>query len=264
MEPTPPSGAAHLNDDELLDLAHGLREAMSGNLAHLKECARCESRFRSLASERARLLIRPRPLLTAGGIELASVATLPFGGGGTSPRDGLNLKSRLLLTRLVGFGLAAAIFLVALFALRVGPQRKPTGFWLPPPTEEALRSDAGAWASDPEIAGALEAYERHDVTGALARFRALAPDRGSDYFNSLRALYLASLLTRSGEDAEAQKTLEAVDMNSLPEPWRGRARFILQDSYRHQGRAAAADSLLRLLADQPGELGERARDALGR
>lgn len=267
MEPTHPSGgSAHLYDDELLDLAHGLRDAadMPGRLAHLKECARCEGRLRSLASERARLLIRPRPLVTAGGIELVVNHAPPVGFGGPTSRQGGPFVPPLLRTRLVGVAVAAAVFMVALFLLRTGTRRKPETFWLPPPTEEALRSDAGAWAADPEIAIALEAYARHDVAGALERFRASSPDRGSDYFNSLRGLYLASLLTRNGEDAEAEKTLSAMAMNSLPEPWRGRARYILQEAYRHQGRGAAADSLLRLLAGQPGELGERARRELVR
>lgn len=267
MEPTPPSGgSAHLDDDELLDLAHGLRDAahLSETMAHLRECARCENRFRLLAAERARLLIRPRPLLTATGVELAALTTLPPRASGLPSPAGKPFLSRLFRARLLGVGLAAAVFLVALFILRTGSRRRPEEFWLPPPTEEALRADEGAWAADPAIAAALEAYARHDVAGALARFRASAADRGSDYFDSMRALYLASLLARNGEGAEAESTLSTVDMNSLPEPWRGRARYILQEAYRREGRTAAADSLLRLLAGQPGEMGERARRALGR
>lgn len=267
MEPTPPpSGSAHLSDDALIDLTHGLREPVDSpeSLDHLKRCAGCESRLRFFASERARLLVGPRPFLTPGGIELAAIMTPPAGAGGGQPHGGGRLLPRLLKLPLISLGLAAAALVIVFFAFRPGSAPKREAYWLPPPSEEALRSDSGTWASSPEVAEALRAYARHDVADALARFRSLPSEAGSDYFDSLRGLYLASLLAATGADGEAQEALSSVDVNSLPEPWRGRARYVLQMTYRHQGRSAPADSLLRLLSGQPGELGERARDELGR
>lgn len=266
MEPTPPRGSqAHLPDNEILDLAHGLppTDRIAEAVAHLQECARCEERLRYLAGERERLLAGPRPLWSIQGIQL----------GGTADDDPAALRpdppvasrrAHFFSLPLIGLGLAAAAALALVLILRPHAPPRRGAYWFPPITEEALRSDIGTLAATPELAAALRAYERQDMTDALARFRALPASLGSDYFDTVRSLYLASLLTLHGEDAEARRTLDGVDINSLPEPWRGRARYVLQQVLRHEGRVAEADSLLRFLSEQTGEVSDRARRDLER
>jgi hypothetical protein len=58
--------------------------------------------------------------------------------------------------------------------------------------------------------------------------------------------------------------LRACPLAKIPEPWRGETRWTLLVSLHGAGEAAAADSLLRVLAEQPGAIGARARGLLGR
>jgi hypothetical protein len=56
--------------------------------------------------------------------------------------------------------------------------------------------------------------------------------------------------------------LEPVRFSSVPEQWGREAHWTLFVALRGAGRDASADSLLRILAERPGEVGERARRIL--
>jgi Flp pilus assembly protein TadD len=111
-------------------------------------------------------------------------------------------------------------------------------------------------AMNEEIALGLEAYNRRDAEKAIA---ALGEAEAEGLAESLRLVYLGSALAWSGEYQKAIGVLNELADTSLPEPWASEALWTKYVSLDRSGRRASADSLLRILADSPDEIGDRAR-----
>ncbi len=232
MNPRP---REHATDDRLIDLAHGLLEPAEAALclAHVSGCGPCEERLRAVARERAHLVAEHAPgvarpamhgAIRAGGVAAAVVA--------------------------------ACLIVVALLPSASRTEPQPAAYWLPIDREEAvLRSDGDVDASQ-DLAQALAAYRGRDVARAT---ELLIEARVSPSHEPVRDLYLASALALGGHFAEAAPVLDRLHVDTLPEPWRARARWIAYSVARATGDSAAAAALLERLAGAAGEVGELAR-----
>ncbi len=133
--------------------------------------------------------------------------------------------------------------------------------WLPSASETlALRDDADRTRGT-ELKAALSAYDRRDLTAAI---RGLSAAETSGSMNNLRLVFLGSALARAGDFSKAVQVLESVPLSTLPDPWYTESYWTLLVALHRSGNRTAADSLLHALADQPGEVGGRARRLLGR
>ena len=241
----PIPGGSHLSEDACLDLAYGLlpAERRERALAHLRRCAACEDRVRLHAAERERLRIAGVP---AAGAEAAR-APVRLRDAGTAWRAWLPYA---------GAGLAAAAALLVVFVIRAPERPIPAG-WLPP-ASDLMRIRGSGPTAEPELVAGLAAYARHDLPTAIAHLRTPVDDPRDDNF---RKVYLGCALAASGSFREAAdvlgQTVGFIDF--IPDPWSGEARWSLYIALRGSGRRASADSLRRVLAAEPGLIGDRAR-----
>ena len=225
----------HTSDDRLIDLAVGLLPVSekAACLTHLGACALCESRFREIAGERARVEAEREPSIRAR-------------------------KWRWV-------GAAAAVAALALLALLPRPGREtplgPPPYWLPADREQSvLRADRDAVAST-DLARALAAYHSRDARLAASLLReAQVPES----HERLRQLYLASALALAGDAEQASAVLDRLDEASFPEPWRSQVRWVGYTVACATGDAARAAERLRELRHAKGEIGELARREIER
>ena len=229
----------HVDDDRLIDLVHGLLPAdeEAESLGHVRRCGPCEERLRGLASEHERVRVEVAARLERG--------------------RALPRRSRYVRgIGLAGAAAVAAALLLVLLLPRPGPQAAaPAAYWLPVDREEVvLRSAIGAESS--ELSAALEAYRARDARLAAER---LARANVGQAYEDLRRLYLASALALAGRYDEAEREHERLSEDTLPEPWRGRARWLHYTILRDAGREDEARSLLRELSARSGEAARLAR-----
>lgn len=238
----------HLSDDHLIDLECGLLESSARDAAvqHLRQCPACERRFMEVHAGAQRLSPRRRPTPAEKATPALHLAVPP----GPSGR----WRARLLVT-------ASGIILVGLIAtyeLSRRPRADGLDYWLPLDSERLLLRSAPA----PEEAGrylqAVEAYDRHDVRQVI---RLLGTGPIPQAYEPLN-LVLASALIWDGRYDEARNVLERLDVDTLPQPARDRARWMLFIALRRAGRTEEAASVVQVLAASPGEFSERARALL--
>jgi hypothetical protein len=107
-----------------------------------------------------------------------------------------------------------------------------------------------------DLTAGLEAYGAGDFRRAVSlldRAEAIGP------FETVRKLYLGSALAYRGRYERAADLLATEATGNLPDPWGSEARWTLFVALRNAGSTARADSLLRILAVEPGEIGARAQ-----
>jgi len=127
--------------------------------------------------------------------------------------------------------------------------------WLPESTGD-LQIRAATETVDPTLAAGFEAYASHDAETAIALLQSA---EATGRLEILRKIYLGNALAWEGKYAEAAAILTTVRARILPDPWGSESRWTLYVALRESGDATAADSLLRVLATERGEGGERAR-----
>lgn len=157
----------------------------------------------------------------------------------------------------VGLGLVAiAVVLILLVWPHQKERQALTLYWMPVSSEgSSVRSTAKA-ASNPDLAAGIDAYAARDLDLAITLLQG-AQTSGQN--ETLRKVFLASALAWSGNHADAVSILRTVRAQTLPDPWGSEARWTLYLSLRECGPKATADSLLRVLAQEQGEVGDRAR-----
>ena len=218
---------AHLSDDRLIDLARGLLppQAEPELLGHLESCPLCEDRFRRTCKE----------------AEIGRLRRL------RAPRQ----RSPWWI------GAAAAAALIAAFVLLWdrSPAPSPSAYWFPLAIERVgLRTGE----SDPQAAAfeaAAEAYRRRDPERVVALLRGREIPEAHDPLK----IVLASALVKTGEPAAARQILHRLRIETLPQPDRDRARWILYAALVAEGRNDQARALAADLASRPGEFSEAAR-----
>lgn len=263
---------AHLNDDQSLDLLHGLTEPGREGLLleHLAACAACEARFRELAGTHERGRARAAALIAAGTeghplrlVESEAPAARPL------PVEG-RFSRRVGFT--LGLGLAAAAAIAFLLLPRHGSQPGPLSprqlsprqlaggapGWLPDPQMDITLRAEGAGLGDSLRAG-LGAYARRDLATARRLLARPLPEGTAD---DVRRIYLADVELRLRHAREALEALDPVLISGVPQPWRNQAHWTQVRAFDALGRQSSADSVLRLLALETGEDGRLARESL--
>lgn len=221
---------AHLPDDRLIDLATGMLPAgaEAEALRHLEACPACELRFRE----------------TCRDAELARLR---------GPR-----RRRRVRLPWWASAAAAVLLLAALAFVWSRPATPdPADYWLPLGTDTVgLRT--GAADPDPVLEAATRAYLRRDA----GRMVALLEDKVIPSTHDPLKIALASALVKTGRAADARAMLDGMDIPTIPQPDRDRARWIRCAALLGEGKTAEARGALEDLAARPGEFSDAARRRL--
>ena len=240
----------HLDEDLLLDLAHGLLPANEADmaLAHLRRCPGCDERFR--------IEMQVRERARAAGTPAIDVPLSARRGESVGPpvRGGFPVGWRV-----GAIAAAAAVALIALVVPRAVKDRSRDvpDYWLPLDRGEItlVRAQASPDGLE-EMRLGLQAYDRRDASASLELLgRANVPES----YRPLRDLFRASALLHVDRPADARFVLEGLRIHAMPEPWRDRAQWLLYLALRRMGELARAEQLRAVLAEMPGEIGDLAR-----
>lgn len=252
-----PGGAEHLTPELGLDIVTGSlgTETLNAVAAHVRRCPVCEERLRAWLAE----------------AEAAAAAALPVRGGDgrfqAEADTAAPSAARASGVRRVGgrwvvsaaAGLAAAAALILVFLPRGGVPGAGDQYWIPVPSDVAVRRSPEGTAGDPRFGDALAAYKRHD---AVAAANLLAGLRTSGDAGGLVGLLGASVLYNTGHFEAAADSLAALDPLTLPQPWKDQAMWILGSALSASGKRDAARPWFERLAEGDGELAGRARERL--
>jgi hypothetical protein len=220
----------HPSEDRLIDLAARLLapDVEAETLRHLENCPACESSFRSICRD-------------------AEIARLRGPVARRSPRWRWAAA-------------AAAVILIAVSTtlwIRTTGRSDTTAYWFPVGIETVgLRT--GEPAGDEQIyRDAVEAYSRRDP----ARVVALLGNRPIPEALDPLKIMLASALVKTGEPAKAEALLTELRIETVPQPDRDRASWILFCALTAEDKRAEARTVAETLASRPGEFSEAARKA---
>ena len=230
---------AHPPDDRWIDLARGLLDPQSRltALAHLRACSACESRFREVCREAELLDLGPLPSVLR------------------APRRWTRRRALWIAT-----AAAAALLLVALFRLAGPGDSAELDYRLPVQSEPLLLRSLPDAEGTASLLAAVEAYRHDDFRHVLRLLEGRALDGELDFLN----LFYASALVWTGRPRDAESVLNRLSIDTLPHPYRDRARRVLYVALRREGRDTDAEELVRRLAAGSGEFTEWARRELTR
>jgi hypothetical protein len=232
-------------------------------LQHLGTCTDCEKRFQQMAGEWERLSARAHEVMakeTAAQDTAKETVTADSTFESRKKAIGLYEKlPRALRGPSVRLGLAvglAALLLLILIPPRATDPTRDLLKKLPSFGQDVQPRTGELPTSDEDLLAGLEAYARSDFAVASKR---LSETRASGPLDVFRKVYLGSSLAWTGEYADAITVLESIPLHLVPDPWSGEARWTRYVALRGVGFNASADSLLHVLAEESGEIGERAR-----
>lgn len=235
---------AHPSQDALIDLAAGLLSETEAAplIAHLRACPDCETRFASVVTDRERARSR------AGARDARS-------------ESAGRMRGWKRHHTMVAAGLALAAALVLVFYARP-VSHTPPGPWLPPAGEGLEQRLRGGSSDEAGVWKGIAAYDARDLNRAVETLSGARPsETGLDH---MRRVYLASAYLLKNRPREALTTLQGMDLETLPYPWRGEALWIQAESLSRLGRTEEAHQTLERLSSEPGAAGERARRRLGK
>lgn len=248
----------HPGPDRLLDLVNGLLPSSERSelIDHLRRCAPCGLALREVAASHEK------------GLAIFAEMLSPARSGPSihvlAPRQRRRARWRTASALLA----AAAVLVAVLWGTNArrasqGPSQRSEQMaevvtWLPEPEPTVFQRDATRQAADPRIVQGLAAYRDRDARTAR---RLLSSARATGPLEQVRRIYLGSALLHLGQEDDAFETLRAIELAQVPEPWKSEAQWLLALAHEGTGHTAKADSLYRLLAARPGEIGERARRA---
>ncbi len=227
------NGTAHLADDRLIDLAAQLLPPAlaSETIRHLETCAPCEERFRSICRDAALARLHP-----------------------PAQRRALNRRYVAIAASVL---LAAA--LITVWTRRID-RTDVAAYWFPVDSEMVGLRAAAPSADEAIVREAVEAYRRHDARLVVALLR----DRSIPEALDPVKIMLASALVKTGESRKAEELLGELRIETIPQPDRDRASWILVAALEGAGRHGEARAVLEKLAARPGEFSDAARRALDR
>lgn len=271
----------HLNEDTCLDLLRGFLRADERErvLAHTSTCAACEKLFAQSAAREERVRARGALSVQPGG-EIVVEPYLPKEPAASeierveaerAESEGPQYTTRTRRTSTPywkrifrpAFGVAAAAAAaVVLLLVLPGRDRDTVSALLHPLAnlgeEVHVRSDAQT-GENANLRQGIDAYTSGDMRGAADL---LENAEAAGQLDNLRRVFLGSSYARLGEYQNAVDVLESVSFISVPDPWGGEGRWTLYVAYRALGRDEEAHTILEELAREPGQFGDRAREAL--
>jgi hypothetical protein len=264
----------HVDADTCIDLLYHLLPAgaAAGVFSHLTSCPSCERRLREIVSREER--IRARWVLSRdenGELVLrerdAAEADHRVGVGTRELAERLRTGWGRLRRRsqiAAGLGISAAMATVVLLIVLPSPGSENRDFvpeMLPQYGSDIRFRAAVSGSMNESLASGLRSYEGRDFESAVDL---LSRATSNGLLEILRRVYLADASERTGRHAAALEALRGIPLDVLPDPWGTTGRWTMVRALRGTGRGAAADSLLRTLAAEPGATGERARSLLRR
>ena len=293
---TPPGDLdhRHLNEDALFGLLLGRlpSEQRASCVAHLSACPDCENVLRQRAGEIERLRVSPvyRALLHEDSIPQRSAeadesprrADGRSGGTGESSSAEKIWRSLLAALRRPRYvvGMTTGLAAIVLAAILLRPANRivlpteadclPGGSEFtdlrgePSPSTDGSLQDAGAQDAEraaADLLRAVEVYARRDLGPAV---QLLQSAKTTGRLESIRLIYLGNALVHQGDLAGAVSTLRTVLHENLPYAWREEGQWTLLVALDRTGQRASADSLLKVLAIEPGDIGDRARRLVGK
>lgn len=260
------SGAVHVTEEICVDLLGGLltEEERTFVLAHLGACPTCEGRFQEIYADRERALTLGVVRRGEDGrlvLEEREIPEEEAPAAGRGPIDAIRERFgsfRLPRYRLAGALATAAVGVLIVFtALQLGPPDGLDPHRLPGRMDDLQYRSAVEHSRDVDLGAGLEAYADQDLDRAVELLQKADVDGVSAI---IRNLYLANALAEQGDYRDACDLLKDLPLHRVPDPWGSEASWTLYVSLRRSGQEQSADSLLRLLIDHPGEVGERARE----
>jgi len=221
-----------LDPDTATDLLAGTlpTDRRDAVVDHLRRCGDCETRFRELAAHRER--------------RRGAIPPLPLRRSPAPPRR--------------WFGVVAAAAVLALLMLWPHDDPDPglAPLALPAHAETMLVRARDDDAMRTRLADGLRAYAHGDYDRAADLLDDLTAE-GTEA--AVRDVYLGSALALTGRDARALSVLDDETIDAIPDPWGNESRWTLCGVLHRLGHRARADSMLQVLADEPGPVGDRAR-----
>jgi hypothetical protein len=267
-------GRRHIDEDVCLDLLQGLLPPADEGLvlAHISDCPACEALFQAVAAESARteatMVVRTLP---DGEIVLERRGTAVRSPRPVRPRPGHALSrawlylQRLFLKpryRLAGaVALVLAVMLLVLLPQYLGPH-KASDLHLLPLYTFTLQARDVADQVPADLRAGLNAYDKRDFEGTIALLTKPTLADLDEPDEAIRKIFLGSALAWDGDYDRAADVLGSAPLESVPGEWGREARWTLYVSLRESRREAAATAVLRALAEETGDVGERARRAL--
>lgn len=300
---SPPNGdrvSPHLDEDVLLDLLLGRVPQAVRSLAmtHLLVCPECENLLRQRGGEVERLRAspvyqallheRPVPERVEDAVSSPHPAAKKTDGDRASSaavKIWRELQAKLRrprFTLVLTTGLAAMAVVVLVVSrpaervvlpsetdwLRGGSELTDLRGESPRSTGGSLQGPDGLHAGaqdlergEADLLRAIEAYARRDLGPAI---QGLQSARATGPLESIRLIYLGNALAHQGDFAEAARTLRAALQRDLPHAWREEGQWTLMVVLHRTGQRVSADSLFKVLAAEPGEVGDRARALMGK
>jgi hypothetical protein len=149
---------------------------------------------------------------------------------------------------------ASLLGVVALSPLARRAAGTPEAYWLPVPSEAIDLRSIPQGGDGALFAEATESYRKQDASRVVK----LLSGREIPESQDLLKLMLASALIKTGEPAAAQELLDALGIDTLPPPYRDRARWVRLAAWRAQSKRAEAEADACALAGEPGEFQEAA------
>jgi hypothetical protein len=242
---SPTHSARHLEEDEVIDLLHGLAspDQRRAALEHLGRCPRCERLF----GDR----LREREQLRAAGLPQELTTVLP-----RTP------AARSRPARVAALVAAAAVCIATW--LVVSHNHGGDAYWAPIEIE-AHATRSGDPVRNERFERALAAYQRHDAAETIAILGNVSYDfPNADTADILEGLMLASAYANDGQPEDALRILELLELTTIPLPWRNRGHWIEYQSLRQLNSEPEARRLLETLAEASDEVGAMARRELAR
>ncbi len=266
----------HFPEGRFIDLLSGLLsdDAAEQVFEHLVVCPACEDHFQALAADRNRLRAsRSLPdfarVAAVRTIRSAARAVEPAAAGSGAQGRGPGLRWRWVFSPSsrwvprVAWMLGAAAVVTGIVLLTDSRPALPPASaslpWLPSAADEVRLRGPEEPGPREALAEGLAAYDRRDFQRAAAVLQG-APASGD--WDTIRRIYLGSALALNGQYPDAVSVLRVLPLRSLPSPWGTEGRWVLCVALRASGFVEGADSLLHALAEEPGEVGERARRGL--
>jgi len=224
------SDLRHLGDDRLIDLAAGLLDTASESdtLRHLEGCPPCEARFREICRDAELARLHPPVARRLPRWRFAAAA------------------ASLLLV-------AATIALWTRSSGRVDP----AAYWFPMELDTVGLRTGGPESDEGIFNDAVQAYKRHDPNRVVLLLR----DRPIPEALDPVKIMLASAFVKTGEPSRAEELLTELRIETIPQPDRDRASWILYAALASGGKTTQARAILDSLASRPGEFADAAKRA---
>ena len=221
----------HVGEDRLIDLAARLLPPPleAETLRHLESCPECETLFRE----------------TCRGAELSALRR-------AVPRGVPRWRWAAVAASLI-----LVVALIGVFSRRSAPV-DAAEYWFPVDSELVGLRTGAPGADDDVFHSAVEAYRRHDAALVVG----LLSDRSIPEALDPMKIVLASAFVKTGQSGRAKAVLAELRIDTLPQPDRDRARWILFAALTGGGKPDEARTVAESLAARPGEFSESAQRAL--